>query len=355
MKLTTRILGTDFQNPVLLAAGTCGFGEELLEVVDLDALGGFVTKSVTLEPRAGNPAPRVTEFSGGMLNSVGLANPGLERTRREKLPWIADNVRRARVLVSVAGHTVEEFHRLVEGLDDAEGFLGFEINLSCPNDARRDGVPFALDPDAVARIVEGCRARTQRPLVAKLAPNDPALGTTVRRAVEAGADALTLTNTMPGLLVDPGSGDAELGAGAGGTSGPALRPLGLQAVRRARSVTDVPILGVGGILGPADAVAYARAGAQLVQVGTATFASPRAGTDLVRGLERWGRRRRIAEWSELVRIERAQSERVGSEPGGNDLVESSEVTPVGEDEVARGGADRRTAGDPESAGEARTA
>lgn len=300
MKLATRVLGADFQNPVVLAAGTCGFGEELREVLDLDALGGFVTKSVTREPRVGNPAPRVTEFSGGMLNSVGLANPGLERTRREKLPWIAANVRRARVLVSVAGHAVEEFYRLVEGLDAADGFLGFEINLSCPNDDRRDGMPFALDPDAVAEIVSGCRDRTDRPLVAKLAPNDTALATTVHRAVDAGADALTLTNTLPGLLVDAGSGDAELGAGAGGMSGPALRPAGLHAVRQARAVTDVPILGVGGILGPADAVAYARAGARLVQVGTATFASPRAGTDLVRGLQRWGRRRGVAEWSELV-------------------------------------------------------
>lgn len=300
MKVTTRVLGADFQNPVLLAAGTCGFGQELAEVLDLDALGGFVTKSVTLEPRAGDAAPRVTEFSGGMLNSIGLANPGLEGARREKLPWIAANVRRARVLVSVAGHTVEEYSRLVRGLDGADGFLGFEINLSCPNDARRDGAPFALDPDAVAEIVTACRACTDRPVVAKLAPNDPDLPGTVRRTVEAGADALTLTNTMPGVLVDAATGATELGAGPGGMSGPALRPSALLAVQAARSVTDLPILGVGGVLGPADAVAYARAGAQLVQVGTATFASPRAGTDLARGLGRWGRRRGVSAWDDLV-------------------------------------------------------
>ena len=201
MRLETSVFGTTFQNPVLLAAGTCGFGRELEEVLDLDALGGFVTKSVTVEPRAGNPAPRVTEFPGGMLNSVGLANPGLDRTRAEKLPWIAENVRRARVFVSVAGHTVEEFFHLVESMDGDDGFLGFELNLSCPNDANRGGPPFALDPVAVATIVSGCRSRTERPLLAKLAPNDLDLGGTVRRAAEAGADGLTLTNTLPGLLV----------------------------------------------------------------------------------------------------------------------------------------------------------
>ena len=224
MRLTTHVLGVDFQNPVLLAAGTCGFGAELIDVIDLEALGGFVTKSITLEPRTGNPAPRVTEFDSGMMNSIGLANPGLVGARDEKLPWIAANVRRANVLVSVAGHTVDEYFALIEGLDPSDGFVGFELNLSCPNDARRDGVPFALDPDAVTEIMSGCRARTQRPLSAKLAPNDPALANTVKRAEEAGADAITLVNTLPGLLLDPESGDARLGQGAGGVSGPALRP-----------------------------------------------------------------------------------------------------------------------------------
>lgn len=300
MKLAIRAFETDFQNPVILAAGTCGFGQELQDVLDLEAVGGLVTKSVTLEPRSGNPAPRVAEFSGGMLNSVGLANPGLERTRREKLPWIAANVRRPRVFVSLAGHTVDEFFRLVEGLDASDGFLGFEINLSCPNDARRDGAPFALDPVAVERIVAGCRERTERPLVAKLAPNDPDVAGTARRAVEAGADALTLTNTLPGLLLQAESGRAELGGGPGGVSGPALRPSGVRAVRAAREVTDVPIFGVGGVLGPADAVGYARAGAHLIQVGTATFANPRASTDLIAGLGRWGRRHGVAAWDDLV-------------------------------------------------------
>ena len=299
MRVETQLFGATFQNPVLLAAGTCGFGMELADVLDLDALGGFVTKSVTLEPRHGNPPPRVTEFEGGMLNSVGLANPGLEATRRDKLPWIADNVRRAQVFVSVAGHRMEEYLAVVEGLDGEAGFLGFEINLSCPNDTKRDGGPFALDPEAVATVLRGCRARTQRPILAKLAPDDPALEHTAKVATEAGADGLTLVNTLPGILLD-GEGRPELGAGSGGMSGPALRPAGLLAVRRARSATHLPLVGVGGVGSGQDAVAYARAGASLVEVGTALFAEPRAAVRIARELERWGRARGVSRWDDLV-------------------------------------------------------
>ena len=300
MKLSIELFGTELQNPVLLASGTCGFGRELADVVDLEALGGFVTKSITIEARKGNPPLRVTEFPAGMLNSVGLANPGLERARRDELPWIAANVRRARVFVSVAGHAVDDYFRLVEGLDACDGFVGFELNLSCPNDARRGGPPFALDPEAVAAIVEGCRSRTQRPILAKLAPNDVRIGETVRIATEAGADGLTLVNTMPGLLVTPHNGRAELGAGEGGMSGPALRPVALRAVKQARARTHLPIVGVGGVLAPRDAIAFARCGASLVQMGTASFAAPRAALDLLRGLARWGHGRGVAAWTDLV-------------------------------------------------------
>lgn len=299
MNLSVDVFATTFQNPVLLAAGTCGFGLELSEVLDVDALGGFVTKSVTLEPRGGNAAPRVAEFSAGMMNSIGLANPGLEATRREKLPWIRDHVRRARVFVSLAGHSVDEYLALVEGFDGDDGFLGYEINLSCPNDTKRGGAPFALDPDAVATVISGCRARTQRPLLAKLAPNDPALEHTARVATEAGADGLTLVNTLPGILLT-GEGTPELGAGPGGMSGPALRPTGLLAVRKARIATHLPLVGVGGVANAADAVAYARSGASLVEVGTASFADPRSGERIVRELTRWGNAHRVASWQELV-------------------------------------------------------
>lgn len=282
-----QLLGTSFQNPVLLAAGTCGFGREVAGVVDLEALGGLVTKSVTLEPRAGNPSPRVTEFGAGMLNSIGLANPGARSALRDKLPWLAANLSRARVLVSVAGHRVEEYREVVEILDQGDGFVAFELNLSCPNDTERGGLPFALDPDALRRVVEACRSRTQRPLVVKLAPNDPALPRTARHARDAGADAITLVNTLPGRVLNA-AGTPVLGAGQGGVSGPALRPVGVQAVAAVRAVVDLPLLGVGGILSPANALEYLTVGASLVQMGTATFASPRQPERVARALTRTG-------------------------------------------------------------------
>ncbi len=293
MDLRRDVFGTTFQNPVLLAAGTCGFGKELVDVVDLEALGGLVTKSVTLEPRAGNPAPRVAEFGAGMVNSVGLANPGLEAVRRTKLPWIREHLERARVFVSVAGHTPDEFVRIVEDLDGEEGFLGFELNLSCPNDDRLGGRPFSLDPEALDEVVSRVRARTERPLLAKLAPNDPELPRTARTAEDAGADGLTLVNTVPGLVLDPDGHGPALGAGAGGVSGPAIRPVGVRAVAEVREHAELPIVGVGGILSAADALEYLRAGAVLVQVGTATFADPRAAERIVADLEAWGRRRGV--------------------------------------------------------------
>ncbi len=300
MRLETELFGVRFQNPVLLAAGTCGFGREVSEVVDLEALGGFVTKSVTVQPRVGNAAPRVTEFGGGMLNSIGLTNPGLAGTKRDKLPWLRSNVRNAQVLVSLAGHTVEQYFELIEGLDGEDGFLGFEVNLSCPNDAMRGGLSFALDVTAVAEILAGCRMRTQRPLLAKLAPNDPHLSETAHVAADSGADGLTLVNTLPGILLRGDTGEPELGAGPGGVSGPALRPIGLRAVQEARKATNVPLLGVGGVLAAEDAVAYARAGASLVQIGTATFAAPRAAEKVVAGLVRWGSRHRVDAWTDLM-------------------------------------------------------
>ena len=299
MKLDVERWGIVFQNPVMLAAGTCGFGEELREVVDLEALGGLVTKSVTLEPRQGNPSPRVAEIGASMINSVGLANPGLDLVRSEKLPWMREHLRRAKVFVSLAGHTPEEYLALVEGLDGEEGFVGYELNLSCPNDVRMQR-PFALDPASVTEVVAGTRARTERPLLVKLAPNDPDLGETARRAEEAGADGLTLVNTLPGLSMDAGHRRAVLGAGHGGISGPGLRGAGLLAVATARRATALPLLGVGGVGSAHDALQYLFAGAFLVQVGTATFADPRSAERIVRDLERWGRRQGVGSVDDLV-------------------------------------------------------
>lgn len=285
MRLDRALFGVSFRNPVLLAAGTCGFGREVSEVLPLDELGGFVTKSVTLEPRRGNPAPRVSEFPGGMINSIGLANPGAAVVRSEKLPWLARNVRHARVLVSVAGHSREEYVRVVELLDDAPGFVGYELNLSCPNDTRREGLPFALDPEELPRVVEAVRRVTERPISVKLAPNTPDIARMAELAEGAGADALTLVNTIPGLVLDSTTGQPRLGAGSGGVSGPALLAVGSHAVSRARARVSIPLIGVGGIATAPDALHYFRAGATLVQLGTQSFADPRAALRVVRGLE----------------------------------------------------------------------
>ena len=297
MRLSQTLFGATFHNPVLLAAGTCGFGEELSDALDLEAVGGIVTKSVTLEPRLGNPAPRVVEAGNAMLNSVGLANPGLERVCSEKLPWMREHLSGIQVFVSVAGHIPDAYWRIVEGLESVGGFLGYELNLSCPNDARLGGLPFALDPEALCGVVEGARKLTDRPLLVKLAPNVPDIGPIAEAAEDAGADGLTLVNTMPGLVIDIASRSAALGAGSGGLSGPALRAVGVHAVHRARACTSTTLLGVGGITTAEDAIQYLLAGASLIQIGTATFADPRAAQTVVTG---------IAQYVEKIRVENLQ-------------------------------------------------
>ena len=285
MSASVELFSTRFANPVLLAAGTCGFGEPLVDVMSPGALGGLVTKSVTVEPRRGNPAPRVAEFAGGMLNSVGLANPGVDAVRDAKLPWMRSNLEGLPVLVSVAGARSDEYARVVEALDGEEGFLGFELNLSCPNDSHLGGRPFCLDPGALREVLDLVRPRTGRPLLVKLAPNDPDIGATAALAVAHGADGITAVNTLPGFLPGTGSAEAALGAGRGGASGPGLLPVGVAAVREIADAVEVPVIGVGGILTGADARAYLGVGASLVQVGTASFADPRCAARVARELE----------------------------------------------------------------------
>ncbi len=297
--LAQELLGTSFQNPVLLAAGTCGYGSDLAGVLELDALGGLVTKSVTPEPRQGNPAPRVAEFAAGMINSVGLANVGVEAFRSERLPWLAAKLRRARVLVNVAGKTVEDYPRVVQRLDAEKGFLGYELNVSCPN-VKEGGAIFCLRDDLLSEVVRQCRATTQRPLLVKLSPNVPDIGRIAEVAVAAGADALTLINTYPGLIFDLSTRRPVLGAGAGGVSGPAILPMGVHAVWQAHRRVDVPIVGVGGIRSAEDALQYLLAGASLVQIGTASFADPGAAGRVLNGLEHHLRRTGVANVGELV-------------------------------------------------------
>jgi len=282
--LSRTVLGRPFQNPILLAAGTAGFGRELAGVMDLDRLGGIVTKAVSLAPRAGNPAPRVAEFRGGMLNSVGLANPGLDRVRAELLPWLAAHLTRAQVIVNVVGSTVEEYAEVVGGLDGSSGVAAFELNLSCPNTSA-GGIEFGADPDCVRRIVSSCRSRTGLPLSAKLSPVLPDIAGMALVARDAGADAITVVNTLPGLLLAEDGATRRLGNGNGGVSGPVLLPVGVLATARVVERTGLPVIGVGGVRSAADVRQYLRVGASLVGIGTAALADPRLPERIIRDLE----------------------------------------------------------------------
>jgi dihydroorotate dehydrogenase (NAD+) catalytic subunit len=297
--LEMEVAGMVFQNPILLAAGTAAYGRELREVSDLDALGGIVTKAVSKEPRAGAPAPRVADFAGGMINAIGLANPGMDEVKREHLPWLAKELHRARVLVNVVGRVEEDFGEVVAALDDAPAHSAYELNVSCPN-TRAGGLEFGADPAALRTVVQRARAATKRPLFVKLSPTLADIAGIAKVAVDAGADGITVINTIPGLVIDLGTRRPALGFGTGGVSGAGLRPVGVLATWKVRNAVSVPIIGVGGVSTAEDALQYILAGASLVAVGTAGLADPRVPEGIVRALGRWCAQHGIGQLSSLV-------------------------------------------------------
>jgi dihydroorotate dehydrogenase (NAD+) catalytic subunit len=303
--LAVRVAGLSFQNPIVLAAGTAAYGQELADVLRLDALGGLVTKAVSPQPRAGAPAPRVADFGGGMINAVGLANPGVEAVRSEHLPWLARSLPGVRKLANVAGFAVEEFAAVIERLDDAlagdaAGALdGYEINVSCPN-VKAGGMEFGADPVALAQVVRLARAATERPLFVKLSPALPDIARTAGIAVDAGATALTLVNTIPGLVVDVERRRPALGFGTGGVSGTALLPVGVLATWKVHRAVSVPLMGLGGVASAEDALQYMLAGASLVGIGTAMLRDPRTPERVVRDLGRWCERHGVKRIEEIV-------------------------------------------------------
>jgi dihydroorotate dehydrogenase (NAD+) catalytic subunit len=296
--LAVTVAGIDFQNPVLLAAGTAAYGRELASVIDLDELGGLITKAVSVEPRHGAPAPRVAEFDGGMINAVGLANPGLDEVKSAHLPWLAENLRRARVLVNVVGNRAEDFATVVSTLDDAEGLAGFELNVSCPN-VRAGGMEFGADPQALTDVVSRSRAATKRPIFVKLSPTLVDIARTAQVAADAGADGISVVNTMPGLVIDVESRKPALGFGSGGVSGVGLLPVGVLATHKVTKAVSLPVIGVGGISKATDIIQYVIAGASLVAVGTAAMQKPKLATKLVDDLEAWCRKNGVHSLTEL--------------------------------------------------------
>jgi dihydroorotate dehydrogenase (NAD+) catalytic subunit len=304
-RLRTVVQNLAFQNPIVLAAGTAGYGEELADVVRLDSLGGFVTKAVSREPRSGAPAPRVAEFEGGMMNAVGLANPGLDAVRRDHVPWLASHLPSARKIVNVVGFTTDEFAAVVAGLEEslqgtfASAIDAFEINVSCPN-VKAGGMEFGADPAALSVVVAGVRRETRRPVFVKLSPTLTSIGDAARVAADAGADGISVVNTIPGLLIDVERRRPVLGLGTGGVSGPAILPVGVLATWKVHNAVSLPILGVGGVSSAEDALQYIMAGATLVGIGTAAMRDPRAPERIVHGLEQWCARHNVSNIQELT-------------------------------------------------------
>lgn len=303
--LRSVVCGLAFQNPIILAAGTAGYGEELAGVMHLERLGGFVTKAVSREPRSGAPAPRVAEFFGGMINAVGLANPGLEAVRREHLPWMATHYPDTRKLVNVVGFTTDEYPSVIAGLEASladgldQAIDGYELNVSCPN-TRAGGMEFGADPTSLRVVVENSRRETRRAIFVKLSPTLADIGDAARIAADAGADGISVVNTIPGLVIDVERRRPALGFGTGGVSGPAILPVGVLATWKVRRAVRLPILGLGGVASGTDALQYIIAGASLVGIGTAAMRDPRAPERIVTELAAWCARRGVNQIQQLT-------------------------------------------------------
>ncbi|MDA8427156.1 MAG: dihydroorotate dehydrogenase [Treponema sp.] len=283
-ELRVRLGALELPNPVGVASGTFGYGAEYEELVDIDALGALYTKAVTPEPRPGNEVPRIVETPSGMLNSIGLANPGLEVFVAEKLPAL--RARRCPVIVNVAGSTEDDYRRVVERIEEEGGVSGYEINVSCPN-VRHGGLSFGTDPAQVERLTSSLRAATKRCLIVKLTPNVTDIAAIAKAAEAGGADAVSCINTLVGMAIDVKSRRSRLAAGTGGLSGPAIRPVGVASVFRVSRAVRIPVIGLGGITCANDALEYLLAGARAVQVGTGTFVDPRCGERVLEGIRAW--------------------------------------------------------------------
>jgi dihydroorotate dehydrogenase (NAD+) catalytic subunit len=282
--LSVRVGSLRLENPVLTASGTFGYGDEYAHVVNLKALGGVVTKTVTVKPRAGNAPARVAETAAGMLNSIGLENVGLERFRDEKLPRLAKL--EATVIASIGGETAEELELLLRALGREPGVAAFEVNFSCPNVAA-GGARYWADPSRLERTLAGLKPLTDKPLIAKLSPDVTDIRETARACERGGADALTAVNTFVGLAIDLERMRSRLGKATGGLSGPAIKPLALARCWEAAGAVRIPVLGSGGITSGRDALEFIAAGATAVQVGTATFVEPGAALRVLEEMREW--------------------------------------------------------------------
>jgi dihydroorotate dehydrogenase (NAD+) catalytic subunit len=296
-RLLTKFCGLELSNPVLAASGTFGYGLEFEKLVDLNALGGFVVKGLSREPIEGNRPPRVYEARAGMINSIGLQNIGVEAFVRDKLPRLARL--NTAVFANIFGCTVEDYVAVVRTLEAAEGVAGYELNVSCPN-TRHGGMFFSSDPALLAEVVTAVRAVARRPLIVKLSPNVARIEPLAETAERCGADAVSLVNTFLALAIDARTRKPRIGAGFGGLSGPAIKPIALRMVYQAAQAVTIPVIGLGGIASGEDAAEFLIAGASAVEVGTASFWDPSAPLRIARELGAFCRREGVGHVRELV-------------------------------------------------------
>ena len=285
------------KNPVMAASGTFGYGQEYADFVPPERLGAIVVKGISLEPRSGNPPPRIWETCGGMLNSIGLQNVGLRAFLDEKLPWLRPLD--VTVVVNLFGNTIEEYGELASALDGQQGIDGLEINISCPN-VKAGGMVFGTDPDMVYQVVSAVRSNTRLPVITKLSPNVTDITVTARAAEDGGSDILSLINTVSGMAVDVQTLRPRLANVVGGLSGPAIKPIALRQVWQVIQLAKVPVIGLGGIVSSEDALEFLIVGAKAVQVGTANFVDPLATLEIIGGLEDYLRRRGLTDINEVI-------------------------------------------------------
>ena len=293
--LETTFLGIKMASPVLTASGTFGFGEEFRDFVDLSRLGGIMVKGTTRQPRRGNDGVRITETPMGMLNCIGLENPGVEYFLSDILPRIKDEMN---VIVNISGNSVEEYGELAAMLD-VPGVAAIELNVSCPN-VKEGGIVFGTDPAAASAVVHAAKANTKKPVILKLSPNVTDICLMARAVEEAGADAVSLINTLIGMEIDIERRRPVLGNVTGGLSGPAVKPVALRMVYQVARAVKIPIIGMGGIASPEDALEFLLAGAEVVAVGTANFTDPEVTMKICDGIAAYVRRQKLRSYRELI-------------------------------------------------------
>ena len=297
MNTKINFAGIEFKNPVVTASGTFGSGIEYSEFVDLNLLGGVITKGVAITPWTGNPTPRVAETYGGMLNAIGLQNPGLDTFLKRDIPFLERFD--TNVIVNVCGHSEEEYVAAVSGLAGAKNVKMLEINISCPN-VKEGGIAFGTDPQMVEKITSAVKKVAAQPIIMKLSPNVTDITETAKAAEAGGADGISLINTLTGMKIDINRRTFALANKTGGLSGPAVKPVAVRMVYQCANTVKIPIIGMGGISNAEDALEFIMAGASLVAVGTANFHDPMATLKVVKGIEEFMEEKKIENLSELV-------------------------------------------------------